>query len=207
MKQLNKSVAMVAASAIFLVAYAAQQIDTKNWQTFSSKEGSFKIKTPQGWGVADPEDPATKEALEKIKKNNPKMSAMFENTDKSGYDLYLYDFSGDASQGLSNLNLKTLKDSGLTQAMYPDVAKEIVKGANMTNAGWKVVTMPMGKTLTYWGSLSVALGEGAKMDFKVYGYLVVKGNMCYICTMTTTPQKDKEQKPIFEEMAKSITLK
>ncbi len=190
------------------LALAAQEgaISTRDWKAFSTKDAKFTVKAPKGWGNSDPNDASSKEAMEVIKKNNPNMAKMFENQDNQ-FALYMYDFSGDATKGLNNLNLKILKDSGLTQAMYPDVAAQVLEMTKLKKSGWKVVDLPAGKTLSYWGELTVALGDNAKMDFKIYGYLTVKDNLTYICTMTTTPEQDKAQKPIFDAMAKTIVLK
>ena len=194
--------------AVTSLAFAVQRtaVNTADWKSFSTKDGKFTIKAPKTWGSADPNDATSKEAMEKIKANNPKMAKMFDNDDNK-FDLYMFDFSGDASKGLSNLNLKTLKDSGLTPSLYPDVAGEVVKQTNMKNSGWKVIDLPAGKTLNYWGDLSLALGEGQSITLKTEGYLTVKENIAYICTMTTTPAQEKTVKPIFEAMAKSIILK
>ena len=190
------------------VAIAGPQnaVSTKDWKSFVTKDGKFTIKTPKSWQNSDPNDPASKAAMETIKKNNPNMAKLFENQDNQ-FELYLLDLGGDSVNGLNNVNLKVLKDSGLTIAMYPDVAAGILKQTGMKNSGWKLLTLPAGKSMTYWGDLAVSLGEGKTMNLKVYGYLITKANMTYICTMTTMPERDKMQKPIFDAMSKSITLK
>jgi hypothetical protein len=196
------------ALAFTTIVFAAQKVavNTADWKSFSTKDGKFTIRAPKTWGSADPNDATSKEAMEKIKANNPKMAKMFDGQENQ-FDLYLFDFSGDASKGLNNLNLKTLKDSGLTPALYPDVAVEVVKQTNMKNSGWKVIDLPAGKTLNYWGDLSLALGDGQTITLKTQGYLTVKENIAYICTMTTTPVQEKTEKPIFDAMAKTIVLK
>ena len=205
MKFKFKSLILLALTS-FAVAGAQSVVSTKDWKSFKSKDAKFTIKTPKSWQNSDPNDPASKAAMETIKKNNPNMAKLFENQDNQ-FELYLLDISGDASKGLNNLNLKVLKDSGLTSAMYGDVAAGILKQTGMKNSGWKLIELPAGKSMTYWGELAIALGEGQTMNLKVYGYLITKANMTYICTMTTMPDKDKVQKPIFEAMAKSILLK
>ena len=193
--------------AVATGAFAAEQsINTADWKTFASKDENFSIRAPKSWGKADPNDAVSKDAMERIKANNPKMAKMFDNQDNR-FELYMFDFGGDATKGLSNLNLKVLRDSGLTTAMYPDLADAIIKQANLKNFGHKVIDLPAGKTLSYWGELGVSLGDQQSKDFKVYGYLTVKDNMTYICTMTTTPDQDKTNKPVFDAMAKSIVLK
>lgn len=165
------------------------------------------MKAPEGWSIADPNDPAYKESVEKIKANNPKMANMFDSNNTNQFEIYLFDFGTATTKGVNNFNMKSMKDTGLTVKMYPDVAKEIIKQTNMTKTGYKVIDMPAGKTLSYWGSLKIALGDGNFFDVNSYGYMTIKGNMVYIYTFTTTPDADKVQKPIIEAMAKSVVLK
>jgi hypothetical protein len=192
--------------ATIAVAGPQSAVSTKDWKSFATKDGKFVIKTPKSWQNSDPNDPASKEAMETIKKNNPNMAKLFENQDNQ-FELYVLDLGGDPQRGLNNMNLKVLKDSGLTTAMYSDVAVGILKQTGMKNSGWKLIELPAGKSVTYWGELAISMGEQQTMNLKVYGYLITKKNMTYICTMTTTPDKDKVQKPIFDAMAKSIALK
>jgi hypothetical protein len=205
MNRIPKSLILLA-FATFAVAGSQNAVSTKDWKSFATKDGKFTIKTPKSWQNSDPNNPASKAAMETIKKNNPKMAKLFENQDNQ-FELYLLDIGGDSSKGLNNVNLKVLKDSGLTAAMYPEVAAGILKQTGMKNSGWKLLTLPAGKSMTYWGDLAVSLGEGHTMNLKVYGYLITKANMSYICTMTTMPERDKVQKPIFEAMAQTMTLK
>ena len=202
----SKSFVILAFASIGFAAQQATVVSTTDWKLFETKDGKFAIKAPKAWGKADPNDPSTKDAMEKIKANNPNLAKMVESQDNQ-FALYMFDFGGDAAKGLNNMNLKVLADTGMTSAMYPDVASAILKQTGMKNSGNKVIDLPAGKALTYWGDLPVALGEGKSMDFKVYGFMIVKENMTYICTMTTTPAQDKVEKPIFEAMAKSIVLK
>ena len=190
------------------LAFAAQQtaINIKDWKTFATKDAKFSIKAPKGWGTPDSNDPGMKEAREQFKANNPTLAKLSEGKDNQ-FELYIIDFGGDPTKGTNNLNLKVLKDSGITPAMYPNIVPQLIDLIKLKKAGWKVVDLPAGKTLTYWGELTIALGDKKTFDISAHGYMTVKDNLTYICTMTTTPEQDKVQKPIFDEMAKSIVLK
>ena len=196
-------------AALVLAANANQKpdkIDTSKWQSFSSKNGEYKIKTPDGWAIADPNDESFKQGIEKVKKDNPNV-LNFIPAGVDQYDLFLLDFSNVGGSGISNFNLKILKDSGLTAKMYPDLAKEIIKQAKLKKSGWKLLDLPCGKSITYWGVLELVVGEGKKMEMNTLGYVTVKANMCYISSMVTSGDMDKVQRPVFEAMAQSITLK
>lgn len=205
----SKAVFLLALTAAAFGAQEVAQINgvnTKDWKTFASKDEKFSLRAPKEWGNGDPTDISSKETIERIRKNNPAMAKMLATQDKT-FLLYMFDFSDDPATGLNNLNVKALKDSGLTAAMYPDVAVQVLEVTKMKKASWKVIDLPAGKTLFYTGDLPFALDEKTNMEFKVYGYLIVKDNVTYICTMMTTPAKDKGQKPIFEAIAKTIVLK
>ena len=193
------------ALAAFVVAAQQKPIDTKDWKSFATKDGKFSIKAPKSWGPANPDDDATKAELAKIKANNPQLAKIFEKRD-SNFDLYLLDYD-DAAKGVTNLNVLTIKDSGLTTEMYPEMASELFKQASLKDTGYKVIDQPVGKMLTYWGVLVVRLGDGKTMNFKANGYVCIKDDVTYICTMTSSADADKIQKPVFDAMAKTIVLK
>jgi hypothetical protein len=204
---MNRKLPIVLFAAVTACAFAQQSaVVTTDWKPFVTKDGKFSINAPKGWGNADPNDASSKAAVEKIKANNPKMAKMYD-APANKFDLYLFDYASDASKGLNNIVVTTIKDSGLTPDLYPDVATEVFKQTGMKNPGSKVIDLPAGKTLSYWGELPVAMGEGVTINFKVFGYMVIKGNSTYICTMTTLLEREKTQKPIFDAMAKSIVLK
>ncbi len=162
--------------ATIAIAGPQNAVSTKDWKSFVTKDGKFTIKAPKSWESTDPNNASSKAAMETIKKNNPNMAKLFENQDNQ-FELYVLDLSGDPIKGLNNMNLKVLKDSGLTTAMYPDVAVGILKQTGMKNSSWKLIDLPAGKSVTYWGELAISLGEEQTMNLKVYGYLITKKNM------------------------------
>ena len=189
------------------LALAAQQtaISTKDWKTFATKDAKFSLKAPKGWGTTDPEDPARKAADEKIKKNNPRIAAFAENSPK--YDLFLVDYGDLGLQTSGSVSLISIKASGLTAATYPQIAQGIIDQAKLEKSGWKEVDLPVGKSVMYWGQLSVVVDEKTKMSVSMIGYVVATDNIVYICTMGTETGQMKAQKPIFEAIAKSIAVK
>jgi hypothetical protein len=194
--------------ALTTLAFAGHQtaVSTKTWKSFSTKDGKFTIKAPKSWGINDPNDAVSKQAIEVIKKHNPKLAAIYDDNDNQ-YAMKLFELGGASSKGVNNFNLKTIPDTELTPNLYPEVGAAILKETGMTKTGQKVLDLPNGKTLCYWGEMAVKLSPTETLNLKLYGYLMAKGKTVYICTMTTTPDQDKTQKPIYEAMAKSITLK
>jgi hypothetical protein len=188
-------------------AFAAQKtvVKTKDWKTFATKDGKFSIKAPKGWGTSNPDDPNSKEADEKFKKNNPQIAAMAEKA--PNYDLFLMDIGDPSIINSNNVSVVSAKDSGLTTAMYPQVAQGIIREAKLEKSGWKELELPSGKSVTYWGQLPVVIDEKTNANVSVIGYVVAKGNTVYICTMATSAAEMKVQKPIYEAMAKTIVLK
>lgn len=187
------------------VPQKSEKIDSSKWASFSSKAGDYKIKAPDGWAIGDANDPVYKDGVEKVRKSNPKLIPAVSALDKS--DLMLIDFTNIAGAGISNFVLKSIKDSGLTTKMYPDVAKAVIDQAKLQKSGWKLVDLPGGKSVNYWGILPVAIGDGKSIDIFTFGFMTIKGNLTYISTFTTTGDLEKVQKPIFEAMAQTISLK
>ena len=209
MKSLHKAIFLLPVTALFIAASANQKpekIDTSKWSSFASKAGDYKIKAPEGWAIGDPNDPAYKEGIEKVRKENPKLlPAASANLDQN--ELMLIDFSNIGGVGISNFILKTMKDTGLTTKMYPDVAKAVISQAKLQKSGWKLVDLPAGKSVNYWGITTIQLGEGKSIDIFTNGYMTIKSNRTYISTFTTTGDMEKAQRPNFEAMAQSIILK
>ncbi|MEQ1935958.1 MAG: hypothetical protein ABL962_19050 [Fimbriimonadaceae bacterium] len=162
-----------------------QKIDTSKWQTFKGKSGSYAIKCPEGWGLADPTDPAMIKARDEMLARNPALAKAVKNP-TNDYDLMLIDYSSDPGKTVRNMNVKYAKDSGLTTKMYPDLAKQILGQLTLKKSGWKVIKLPSGESLTYWGQMTVEAAEGVSFETLITGYITVKGRNLYISTFTGT---------------------
>ena len=136
MKSLRKSILLLPITALVLMGAAPQKpekIDTSKWQTFSSKNGDFKIKTPEGWAIADPNDEAFKAGIEKVKKDNPTLlSSITAGADQ--YDLFLMDFSNVAA-GVSKSARAFAAANGVTDTEALDAIENATKAGIKMNGG------------------------------------------------------------------------
>ncbi len=193
------------ASLLILAQGQAAKIDTKDWKTFTGKTKAFSIRAPKDWTSSDPNDPDHQKAVEYIKKNNPDLAKMMENGNKDD-DLAIVEVPAAGMPSINNVNEKLLPGIAITESLYDQVFEGLVAQAKLKQAGHKTVQLPAGKALSYWGVLTISLGENQSMDLKMLGYMLTKDNNTYIVTMTTSPD-DTKQKAIYEEMARTIAIK
>ncbi|MBX3120240.1 MAG: hypothetical protein KF784_14335 [Fimbriimonadaceae bacterium] len=198
----------VVMAGILLTAAAAAQVDTKNWTRFSTKDGSLSLMLPQGWGMADANDPKLKETMAKLTKENPKLVAMMkQNEGNSDIQLMSYDFSdGNLEDGMDNMNVIVKANPGITEKDYNDVGKEVLGQIPFTGKSeMKIVNLPVGKTLTYWGTMELSM-DGSKLSMDILGAFFVKGDKMYIITLTVGKDGLKNQREKLDQILKTIKV-
>lgn len=197
----------VALFSILLCSHLPQtKIDTTDWKTFKGKAGAFSIKAPKTWSKADPNDENTKAAYELIKTNNPGLAKMMEDGQTSDFDLFLIDLKSDVGPGINNINVKLIPGVEIGEELYDQVASALESQAKMEHFGHKTVSLPAGKAMNYWGDLTAEVDASTKVTFQINGYLMAKGGNSYVTTMTSL-KSSKDQRAVYEEMAKTISIK
>lgn len=193
---------------LIAVAAAAFQVDTKDWSRFVTKEGSLSVMLPKNWNVADPNDPQLKQTMEKLKRDNPNMAAMFANNQSNqSIQLMAYNFADtNLADGMENMNVIVQPNPGVTEKMYDDVGKEILSQMSFKGKSErKIVNLPVGKVLTYWGTMEVKL-EGTSLEMDVLGAFFVKGDKMFVVTVALGKDGLKKQRPMVDQIMKTIKV-
>lgn len=190
---------IVAGIAIFAAA-----IGQSNWTKITTKDGFLTLSFPQGWIAIDDDSEAFKKTVEDLKKNNPKMAALLENADNKAMALNAYDTNDDPSDGSDNMNVKIEKNPGLEAKHLGEVGKSLMSQIPFTGKQeYKVVDMPVGKTLRYSGDMDAKLESGQVLKMQLLGYLYLKADKMVIITFTTSNGKLPKNRETYEKIFKS----
>lgn len=194
--------------AVMAVAAVAAQVDTKNWSRFSTKDGSLSIMLPQGWGMADANDPKLKDTLDKLAKENPHLANMMkQRANQDDIKLMAYDFSdANLEDGMDNMNVIIMKNPGLTEKDYPAVGKEVLDSIPFKGKGeTKVVNLSFGKAVTYWGTMEVSV-EKTTLQMDLLGAVFVKGDKMFVVTLTVGKDGLKNQRAKLDQIMQTIRI-
>lgn len=190
---------IVAGIAIFAAAIAQS-----DWTPITTKDGFLTLRFPAGWISADQDSETFKKTIEDLKKNNPKMAKMLETADNKSMALNAYDMNDDPSDGSDNMNVKVEKNPGLTEKQLGEVGKVLMQQIPFkSKKDYKVVDMPVGKTLSYWGDMEAKLEGGQVLNMQILGYIYLKSDKMVVVTFTTSGTKMEKLRPIFEKIFKS----
>jgi hypothetical protein len=198
--------AILLASAALMGTFATALQD--NWQKFTTKDGKLSIKLPQTWGILDANDPNFQAALRKINELNPKLAKSMDPSKPTNYALQCYDYGDDISDGaMDNMNVVIAKNPGITEKEYGLVGNEILKGIEWDGKGnQKVVSMPQGKMLHYWGTMKFKVDETTTSKADVMGYLMIKGENLYILTFSMGGGQMGKKRENVEKMMKTVEV-
>lgn len=188
-------------AALTLLATAVGQSD---WTAITSKDGFLTLSFPAGWAAIDQDAATFEKTMEELRKNNPKMAKMLESGNTKDMALQVYDLNDDPSDGADNMNVKIAKNPGVTEKDLGAVGKAILdqlplKGKKES----KIVNMPQGKTLTYWGDMDAKLESGQVLEVQIMGYLYLKADKMVILTFSTSNKKLPKLRETFDKIVKT----
>jgi hypothetical protein len=189
---------------VVFIALLSTAIGQADWTAITSKDGFLTLKFPAGWTAVDQDSAAFQKTIEELRKNNPNMVKMLEGTDGKDMALQVFDLNDDPSDGADNMNLKIAKNPGITDKDLGEVGKAIL--AQMPFKGKKeskIVNMPQGKTLTYWGDMETKLEGGQVLNIQVMGYLYLKADKMLIITFSTSNGKMAKLRETFDKIVKT----
>ncbi len=190
---------VIASLAIF-----AASIAQSDWTPITTKDGFLTLSFPPGWIAADQTSEQYKKTIEDLRKNNPKMAKMLEGADDNEVALNAFDLNDDPSDGSDNMNVKVQKNPGLTDKQLGEVGKVLMKEIPFTGKKeYKVVDMPVGKTLRYTGEMDAKLEGDQTIKMQILGYLYLKADKFVVITFTTTQSGFAKKKDIYEKIFKS----
>lgn len=191
---------VVASLAIF-----AGAIGQSDWIPITTKDGFLTLRFPAGWVAVDQDSETFKKTVEDLRKNNPKMAKLLEGADTKTTALNVFDLNDDPSDGSDNMNVKVDKNPGITEKHLGEVGKSLMQQIPFTGKKeYKVVDMPVGKTLTYSGDIDAKLEGGQTLKMQLLGYLYLKADKLVIMTFTTSNDKMTKVKPIYEKIFRSV---
>jgi hypothetical protein len=206
-----KSLTFRIMAGVLLVGAAGAVISMQaDWIKTKSKEGSVTLQTPPTWYVADDSDPEYIKRVEEVRKNNPKLGAMMSgggSTDKNQI-LRMMDGADDGTDGyLDNFNLVKRPAGGLTEKYFKEVGDEILKQMPFRKKGeYKIIDTPLGKALSYWGTMDIALADKSKLGVDLLGYMLVKNDNLYVFSFGASEGNMKNRKETYEKILKSAKL-
>lgn len=190
---------IVAGIAIFAAAIAQS-----DWTKITTKDGFLTLSFPPGWISADQDSETFKKTIEDLKKNNPKMAQMLETADNKDMALNAYDMNDDPMDGSDNMNVKIQKNPGITDKQLGDVGKVLMDQIPFTGKKeYKVVDMPVGKTLRYSGDMDMKLEGGQVLKMQLLGFIYLKSDKFVVVTFTTSAGKMTKQREVYEKIFKS----
>lgn len=190
---------IVASLAIFAAA-----IGQSDWTPITTKDGFLTLSFPPGWVAIDQDSAQFKKTIEELRKNNPKMAKMLEGADTNNMALNAYDLHDDPLDGSDNMNVKIEKNPGITDKQLGEVGKALMQQIPFTGKKeYKVVDMPVGKTLTYSGEMDTKLETGQTIKLQILGYLYLKSDKLVVVTFTTSNNKMAKLKPVYEKVFRS----
>lgn len=190
---------IVAGIAIFAAAIAQS-----DWTKITTKDGFLTLSFPAGWVAIDQDSETFKKTIEDLKKNNPKMAQMLASADNKDMALNAYDMNDDPSDGSDNMNVKIQKNPGLTDKQLGDVGKVLMDQIPFTGKKeYKVVDMPVGKTLRYTGDMDMKLEGGQVLNMQLLGFIYLKSDKFVVVTFTTSAGKMTKQREVYEKIFKS----
>ena len=190
---------VIASLAIFVGA-----IGQSDWTPITSKDGFLTLRFPSGWVAVDQDSEAFKKTIEDLRKNNPNMAKMLETADAKSTALTVFDLNDDPTDGGDNVVVKIDKNPGITDKQLGEVGKSLMKQLPFTGKKeYKVVDMPVGKTLTYSGDLDTKLEGGQSIKMQLLGYIYLKADKLVIVTFTTSNNKMEKVKATYEKIFRS----
>lgn len=190
---------IVAGIAIFAAA-----IGQSDWTPITTKDGFLTLSFPPGWVAVDQDSATFKKTIEDLKKNNPKMAQMLEGANNKDMALNAYDMNDDPMDGSDNMNVKIQKNPGLTDKQLGEVGKVLMEQIPFTGKKeYKVVDMPVGKTLRYSGDMDAKLEGGQVLKMQILGYVYLKADKFVVITFTSSAGKMTKQREVYEKIFKS----
>lgn len=190
---------IVAGIAIFAAA-----IGQSDWTKITTKDGFLTLSFPPGWVAIDQDSDTFKKTIEDLKKNNPKMADMLSKADNKDMALNAFDTSDDPSDGSDNMNVKIQKNPGLAEGQLGEVGKVLMEQIPFTGKKeYKVVDMPVGKTLRYSGDMDAKLEGGQVLKMQLLGYVYLKSDKLVVVTFTTSAGKMTKLREVYEKVFKS----
>jgi hypothetical protein len=186
------------------MAILASAIGQSDWVPITTKDGFLTLKFPAGWAAVDSDSAQYRKTLEDLRKNNPGLAKALEGADQKDLALQVYDLNDDPTDGSDNMNVKVAKNPGITDKDLGEVGKVMIKDIPFKGKKeYKVIDMPFGKTLTYWGDMDAKLEDGRTLNIQILGYLYLKADKFVVCTFTTSNGKLPKLKEVFEKVMKS----
>jgi len=202
MRLLNLRTALVITVLVGTAAYCQE----KGWIKLSGKGGTFTTMAPEGWVVSDPKDPTFTSSVEKFKESNPKIAEQMSEKADDDSILMAFDTTSITKEGMIDV-LYVLKDakSQLTPEMYPDVVEELAKGEQIKGKlESKILDFPVGKTLTYWYTMTVKVEGKGDTEMDQYGLMFVHDGDLYVASFVGQAGSLAKKKPVWEKIAKSF---
>ncbi len=195
---------LVLAATIAAGVVTARQAD---WVKATTKDGSLSLMAPAGWMVADTKDPAYIKRYEEILAKNPALSQVKPGEDDAQV-LMMMDMNDAGEDGyIDTINVVKKANPGITDKDYKAVGDAIMQQLPLKGKGkHEVVTLPVGKALTYTGALKIVTPDRGEVIMDALGYLFIKGDSFYVITFGTHEGNMKKMRETFEKIAKSIKL-
>lgn len=195
---LLKGFALLIVSAALIAAQPFQD----GWSKYTTQEGTLSLSLPPQYLLTNSDDPTAQAEYEKIRQNNPKMAKMMDEKPQNAI-LSAVNMDEVMTGKVGVVQVMKSPNGGLTHAMYGAVAKEIAKGLTMKGKlEHKIVDLPVGKTLTYWGTM-ILNTEAGKQEMDILAYLFLKGEDLYILQFVSEAGGLKANRETWEKIAKS----
>lgn len=198
------------ASMLLLAATVVAVVAQDNLMPVTTKDGAVTFQMPSTWILGDVNDPTYKANYEKIKQNNPALAASMDNqANDENMQLYMLDGADSQDDGFwDNLNVKAQVIPGMSPKLYKDVADVMLKQMPFKGKGeYKIVDMPHGKTLTYWGTIKVVTPDKREIGMDMKGYIFSKGDKMYVLTFATGENQLKQKGEGWDKIVKSAKVK
>lgn len=183
----------------------ARQTD---WVKATTKDGSLTLMAPPSWMVSDTKDPAYVKRRDEILAKNPNLKSTLEPGGDDSQVLMMMDMNDTGEDGyIDNVNVVKKANPGITEKDYKAVGDAVLQQLPLKGKGkYEIITLPVGKALTYTGALKIATADRGEVIMDALGYLFVKGDSFYVITFGTHEGNMKKMKETYEKIAKSIKL-
>lgn len=205
MSFIKSKMILVLAATIVAGVVTARQAD---WVKATTKDGSLTLMAPAGWMVADTKDPAYIKRRDEVLAKNPNLGSQVKPGEDDSQVLMMMDMNDTGEDGyINNVNIVKKANPGITDKDYKAVGDAIMQQLPLKGKGkYEVITLPLGKALTYSGALKIATPDRGEVVMDALGYLFVKGDSFYVVTFGTNEGNMKTMRETYEKIAKSMKL-
>lgn len=188
-------------AGLTLLATAVGQSD---WTSISSKDNFLTMQFPPGWTAINQDQATFEQTIEQLQKNNPKMANLLTKSANKDLALQVFDLNDDPTDGGDNMSVQITKNPGITDKDLGAMGKPLLEQMKLQGKKEaKVVNLPFGKALNYFGDLPLKMDGGLTLNMQIFGYLYLKGDKMIVVTFATTNGKLEKLRPTFEKIVKS----